>query len=89
MPDKVVVITGGSSGIGRAAALAFAAEGTRVAIGARRSAEGEETARLVHEQGGDALFVQTDVPFRSGRSAGAKCRGSLGTARLRFQQCRH
>lgn len=61
LEGKAAVITGGSSGIGRAAALAFAAEGARVAIGARRAAEGEETARLVREQGGDAVFVQTDV----------------------------
>jgi NAD(P)-dependent dehydrogenase (short-subunit alcohol dehydrogenase family) len=58
---KVVVITGGSSGIGRATALAFAAEGARVAVGARRVAEGEETVRLVEQQGGEAHFVETDV----------------------------
>jgi NAD(P)-dependent dehydrogenase (short-subunit alcohol dehydrogenase family) len=61
LADKIAVITGGSSGIGRAAALAFAAEGARVAIGARRAAEGEETIRLVREHGGEAVFVQTDV----------------------------
>jgi NAD(P)-dependent dehydrogenase (short-subunit alcohol dehydrogenase family) len=58
---KVAVITGGSSGIGRATALAFAAEGARVAIGARRAAESEETIRLIEAQGGEAIFVQTDV----------------------------
>ncbi len=58
---KVAVITGGSSGIGRATAIAFAAEGARVAIGSRRVAESEETIRLIQEKGGEAIFVQTDV----------------------------
>jgi NAD(P)-dependent dehydrogenase (short-subunit alcohol dehydrogenase family) len=61
LAGKVVVVTGASSGIGRAAALALAAEGARVALGARRLAEGEETARLVREAGGEAVFVETDV----------------------------
>ena len=58
---KVAVVTGGSSGIGRAAAIAFAAEGARVAIGARRAAESEETLRLIQSQGGEAMFVPCDV----------------------------
>jgi len=61
LEGKVAVITGGSSGIGRATALAFAAEGARVAIGARRAAESEETIRLIQAQGGEAIFVPTDV----------------------------
>src|SRR4029077_10391313 len=58
---KVAIITGGSSGIGRATAIAFAAEGARVAIGARRAAESEETIRQIQAQGGEAIFVPTDV----------------------------
>ena len=61
LAGKVAVITGASSGIGRAAALALTAEGARVALGARRLTEGEETARLVREAGGEAVFVETDV----------------------------
>jgi NAD(P)-dependent dehydrogenase (short-subunit alcohol dehydrogenase family) len=58
---KVAVITGGSSGIGRATAIAFAAEGARVAIGARRATESEETIRQIQAYGGEAMFVATDV----------------------------
>jgi NAD(P)-dependent dehydrogenase (short-subunit alcohol dehydrogenase family) len=61
MDGKVVVITGGGSGIGRASALRLAEEGASVAIGNRNAAAGEETVRLVEEQGGKASFFQTDV----------------------------
>ena len=48
MIDKrVAVITGGSSGIGRATAIALAKDGVKVAVAARRTKEGEETVQLV------------------------------------------
>ena len=59
--QKVAIITGGSSGIGRATAVALAKEGVNVAIAARRTKEGEETVQLVKEAGSDGVFVKTDV----------------------------
>jgi NAD(P)-dependent dehydrogenase (short-subunit alcohol dehydrogenase family) len=61
LTGKVAIITGGSSGIGRATAIAFAREGAKVAIASRREEEGEETVRLVKEAGSDGFFVKTDV----------------------------
>jgi NAD(P)-dependent dehydrogenase (short-subunit alcohol dehydrogenase family) len=59
--NKVALVTGGSSGIGRAAAIAIAREGARVVIGSRRIEESLETVRLIDEAGGEAMFCQTDV----------------------------
>ena len=58
---KVALVTGGTSGIGRAAALAYAKQGARVVVAGRRAAEGQETVRLLQAQGGEGFFVTTDV----------------------------
>lgn len=61
LAGKVVVITGASSGLGRAAAIEFARRGCRTVLGARREDALEETARSCREAGSDALVVETDV----------------------------
>ncbi|VEP17595.1 3-oxoacyl-(acyl-carrier-protein) reductase FabG [Hyella patelloides LEGE 07179] len=61
LDEKVAIVTGASSGIGRATAIAFAQAGAKVVVAARRIQEGEETVRLAKDAGNDALFVQTDV----------------------------
>jgi NAD(P)-dependent dehydrogenase (short-subunit alcohol dehydrogenase family) len=58
---KTAIITGGGGGIGRSTAIRFAKEGARVAVADIDSTIGEETVRLIKEEGGDAIFVKTDV----------------------------
>ena len=59
--NKVAFVTGGNSGIGKAAAIAFAKEGVKVAIAARRKDESLEVVKQIKQSGGEAFFIQLDV----------------------------
>jgi NAD(P)-dependent dehydrogenase (short-subunit alcohol dehydrogenase family) len=61
LQNKVAVVTGGTSGIGRDAAVLFAKAGAKVVVAGRREAEGKETVDMIRGAGGDGLFVKTDV----------------------------
>ncbi len=62
---KVVVVTGGGSGIGRCCAVAFARHGARVVVADVAVDGGEETVRQIVTDGGEALFVRADVAHAS------------------------
>lgn len=59
--DKVALVTGGTSGIGRATTLAFAAAGANVVVAKRRENEGSAVVAEIEKTGGAAIFVKTDV----------------------------
>ncbi len=58
---KVALVTGGASGIGRATALTFAREGAKLVIADMNEEGGHQTVHMITEQGGEAIFVKTDV----------------------------
>jgi NAD(P)-dependent dehydrogenase (short-subunit alcohol dehydrogenase family) len=58
---KVAIVTGGTSGIGRAAAIAYAQQGAKVVVAGRRVEAGQETVQLIKAAGGEAFFTPTDV----------------------------
>ncbi len=61
LEQKVAIVTGGGSGIGRETALTFAGEGARVAVVDRAADDGQETAGMIRDRGGDAIFIEADI----------------------------
>src|ERR1700726_4413842 len=59
--NKIVLVTGGTSGIGKATALAFAEAGAKLVITGRREREGADVAAEITKTGGTAAFVRADV----------------------------
>lgn len=84
LKDKVAIVTGGGTGIGRAASLALAKRGVAVAVNYSRSqAEAEETAQLIVSEGGRAIAVRADVSKdREVRAMVEDVAGRFGTVDL-------
>lgn len=61
LESKVALITGGTSGIGRATAILFSQEGAKIVVIGRRQEEGEKTVDLVRDKGGQAIYIKADV----------------------------
>jgi NAD(P)-dependent dehydrogenase (short-subunit alcohol dehydrogenase family) len=61
LDNKVTLITGATSGIGRASARLFAQEGAKMVTVGRDSNRGQETVRLIRKTGGEVIFVKADV----------------------------
>ena len=65
LAGKIAIVTGSSSGIGKAIALTFAEEGARVVVAARRQHLCEQTVKQIRQKGGEAMAIQTDVTDES------------------------
>ena len=61
LEGKVVIVTGATSGIGEMAALQIASAGASVVIAARREDKGQKVVEDIKNNGGEALFIRTDV----------------------------
>ena len=61
LENKVALVTGGTSGIGKATAIAMGAAGAKVVFSGRREQEGEDTANSIRQFGAECLFVRSDV----------------------------
>jgi NAD(P)-dependent dehydrogenase (short-subunit alcohol dehydrogenase family) len=78
LEGKVALITGGTSGIGRATALRFAREGAAVAITGRNNKRGQQIVQDIVSNGGEAFFIRSDVRFAD------DCRSAVEQTLTRF-----
>ena len=78
LQNKVALITGASSGIGRETALLFASEGAKVVCVDINDAGGQETVAMIQERNGEAIYVHADV------SQAADCEQMIGAAEEAF-----
>jgi NAD(P)-dependent dehydrogenase (short-subunit alcohol dehydrogenase family) len=81
--DKIVFVTGATSGIGRATAVAFARQGATVVVTGRRDEEGRETLDMVHAEGAEGLFLKLDLAVES------EVAGAIGETVSRFGRLDH
>lgn len=65
LTNKVAIITGGGSGFGKAASILFSMEGAKIVVAQRTETTGKKTVNYVKKQGGDAIFIRTDVTSAS------------------------
>lgn len=73
LENKVFVVTGGGSGMGRDACLALAAEGARVVLGNRNRNDGDRVVEKIRAAGGQAVFQPTDVSRAADCAALVEC----------------
>jgi NAD(P)-dependent dehydrogenase (short-subunit alcohol dehydrogenase family) len=79
LKDKVAIVTGGASGIGRATGILFAEEGASVFLADLSAEAGQATARQIEEKGGKAAFIQADTSQESEcRRVVEACREAFG-----------
>ena len=61
LQNKIVIVTGATSGMGAAIAKLFAKEGAKVVVNGRDSARGNQVVNKINEDNGDAIFVESDI----------------------------
>ena len=82
--DKVIIITGASSGIGEATAKLLAGQGAKVVLGARRAQNLKRIADEIQQQGGQAVYQELDVTKQSENDAIVKLASWMELAKTRL-----